>query len=185
MDEGEREAEGENGENGESEELLLREPFTPTQEDPLAPPAHPAEGVDNLPPGEVGLAVSMLDVHTGPKALAEGITIHTSDGLLVQFSIVNNTDETIEIVFPTSQKVDILFSDTAGNTIYRWSENRRFLQVLGSITLDADKSWSHELTVPIGSGAYELPEGTYIVNAMVTGTPSMSFTVSGVEIKKG
>lgn len=170
-------------EPGEDEEAVTDDDFEPTQETPLAPPAQPASGVEDVPEGTVGLAVSMTGTLTGPVALEQDISVTVTDEIHVQITIVNNTDETREFVFATSQKLDIIFNDDEGNIAYQWSALKRFSQVLNALTLEGRETWSHELTVPVGTDAGQLPEGTYNVVVALTGTPPVSFMASGVEIK--
>ena len=140
--------------------------------------------MDDIPEGTVGLAVSMTGTLIGPLALEQDISVTVTDEIHVQITMANNTDETREFVFATSQKLDIIFNDDEGNIAYQWSAGRRFSQVLSALTLEGRDTWSHELTVPVGTGSDQLPEGTYNVTVALTGSPPVSFMASGVEIKQ-
>ncbi|HDS30464.1 MAG TPA: hypothetical protein ENN67_05400 [Firmicutes bacterium] len=172
-----------NGDGIDSREPPPDDRFQPTQEQPLAPPAREAAGVESIPQGELGMAVSMLDYARGLLAVGKDVSVFVGTEIKVQVTVVNNTDEAREFVFPTSQKLDIHFSDPQGNAVYQWSAGKRFATVVNSLTLEAGDRWSHELTVPVGSGSEKLAPGTYIVNVMLTGTPPISFMASNVEIK--
>jgi hypothetical protein len=157
--------------------------FVPSQEQPLAPPAHEAAGVEEIAPGEVGMAVSMLDITGGYVPVTNDASITAVNEIKVQISIVNKTEETREFVFPTGQKLDIAFSDISGNVVYQWSAGKRFATVVNSLALEAGDTWSHELTVLLGTGDEKLAPGKYMVTVMLTGTPPMSYLASNVEIK--
>jgi hypothetical protein len=135
---------GNNGNSGESEDEEAVEDddntsgggpvtgFQPTDEEPLAPPAEDALGVDDAQDGELSLKVSLSG--TGdPIRLQDDITVPVDDRLEVQCSIVNMTGEPVEFSFITGQKLDILVSDSQGVPVYQWSENRRFAQILSTI----------------------------------------------------
>jgi hypothetical protein len=172
-----RESSGE----GESEEEPEPEKFVPTQEQPLAPPAEPAAGSETAPADELVLAASLSGVED-PVALADGITVRVLNALNVQCTIVNNTQEPQEIGFATSQKLDVIFSDADGIEVLKWSDGRRFAQMFNVQTLAAGESWSHELTVTIGDGEYQLQPGVYNVTVLLTGEPELTSVASDVEI---
>jgi len=172
-----REASGE----GESEEGPEPERFVPTQEQPLAPPAEPAAGSESAPAGELVLAASLSGVED-PVALADGMRVRVLNALNVQCTIVNNTQESQEIGFATGQKLDVIFSDADGKEVLKWSDGRRFAQVFNVLTLAAGERWSHELTVTVGDGEYQLQPGVYKVTVVLTGEPELTAVASDVEI---
>lgn len=153
--------------------------FQPTENEPLAPPAEDAQGVDDAQDGELSLKVSLAG--TGdPIRLQDDITVPVDEKLDVQCSIVNMTGETVEFSFITGQKLDILVSDSTGVPVYQWSENRRFAQVLSTILLEPGEIWSHELTIPIGDDG--LAPGVYSFHVKVTGLPELYAIANKIEI---
>lgn len=153
--------------------------FQPTEDQPLAPPAEDALGVDDALDGELSLKVSLSG--TGDLIrLQDDVTVPVDDKLDVQCSIVNMTGEPVEFSFITGQKLDILVSDPTGATVYQWSDNRRFAQILSTILLDPGEIWSHELTIPIGDDS--LAPGVYSFEVKVTGLPELNEIADNVEI---
>ncbi len=185
---------GDAGSNGESEEAEEDDDngdntsgggpvtgFQPTEDQPLAPPAEDALGVDDAQDGELTFKVSLAG--TGdPIRLQDDITVPVDEKLDVQCSIVNMTGETVEFSFITGQKLDILVSDATGATVYRWSANRRFAQILSTILLEPGEIWSHELTIPIGDDG--LAPGVYSFHVKVTGLPELYAIANKVEITR-
>ena len=167
-----------------NEEIGHAEKFVPTQEKPLAPPAQPAKGAENMPPGELGVAAS-IEGARGKIPMRDGAVVQVSNEIWVQCTIANKTQDTVEIVFANSQKLDIIFLDSGGNEVYRWSKNRRFAQVLDTLTLEPGKTWNHELTIPIGSESEFLKPGTYEMVVVVTGNPRLEARAKDVRITKG
>ncbi len=155
--------------------------FQPTENEPLAPPAEDALGVDDAQDGELSLKVSLSG--TGDQTgLQDDITVPVDDRLDVQCSIVNMTGEPVEFSFITGQKLDILVSDSRGVPVYQWSENRRFAQILSTILLEHGEIWSHELTIPIGDDG--LAPGVYLFQVKVTGLPELNAIADKVEITR-
>jgi len=146
--------------------------FEPTQEEPLAPPAQEAVGVSEVEPGNLSLVMSANGV-SDPVPLEDDTTIQVDDALDIQVSIVNTLEDTVTINFMTSQKLDVSLIDENGDSVYRWSQGRRFAQIVNSLELTSGEVWSHEVTVPIGEGPGMVPPGIYSVTVMITGQPSL------------
>ncbi len=159
------------------------EEFVPTVEEPLAPPADQAVGVEDVEPGQLALICS-LDGIGDPVTLEDGISVGAIDSLLLQVSIVNTMDDVQTIMFATSQKLDLFISDQDDNAIFKWSEGVRFANVLNSIELNPGDVWAHELTIPIGLESGKVPPGTYNMAVLVTGEPALALNVSDIEITR-
>ncbi len=181
-EEREAEAEDNGGEQGEPEEEE-EEKFTPTQEEPLAPPADAAVGTPDVPPGDLALVVS-LKGRGDPVPLDEGAVVEVANSLDVQCTVVNNTLDTVEITFANAQKLDVMVTDSEGNLVYRWSDGRRFAQVVNTLELTSGEYWAHEITIPIGEGDRMLPEGNYVFTVLLTGDPMLTATASDVLIRR-
>ena len=54
----------------------------------------------------------------------------TSDGLKMEIVIANNTDKAVTITHSSQQMFDFAIFDNKGNSIYRWSANRMFVQMV-------------------------------------------------------
>ena len=169
------------GEDEKAREGAAEEKFVPTQERPLAPPTEPAAGAESLPAGKLGFAVSLSGLEPS-QPLADGVEVPVADKLLIRCTVANKTEETISISFITAQKLDVVFEDIEGNTVYKWSRDKRFAQVVDTLELDAGRLWSHELSVDIGEGEFKLSPGTYTVRVMVTGVPSLEVEAADVVI---
>ncbi|MCX6646889.1 MAG: BsuPI-related putative proteinase inhibitor [bacterium] len=153
--------------------------YQPTQDEPFAPGAPDASGVENVPPGQLALVASLSG--TGDMVpLIDSAEVTAGDSVLVQCSIVNNTDAVVEFSYITSQKFDIFVTDRNGEQVYKWSQNTRFAQVLGDQFVEAGDVWSHELTIPIGENG--ISPGTYGIEVVLTGLPELRVSASNVII---
>lgn len=56
----------------------------------------------------------------------------------VILEVTNRTRETIRLTFSTSQRFDLTLQDSSGQVIWRWSEGRFFLQMIGEELLTPD-----------------------------------------------
>ena len=150
-----------------------------TEKQALLPPAEPAEGAGNAPAGELSLVISVSGLDD-PIELKDGMTVRVDKSLYLQCTIVNSTQENISFTFATSQKLEATFADAQGNVVFRWSQDRRFAQVVSSIELSPNQQWSHEITIPIGEKG--LAPGTYSVTVELAGIPPLETSVSSVTI---
>lgn len=177
-----RDAEAVDDEANEVDDETSHAPVTgyqPTEEEPFAPPADDAAGVENAPDNELSFIVSLKG--TGDQVpLEDGASVAAEDSLYVQCSVVNSTEETVEFSFITGQKLDIFITGPGGTLAYQWSQDRRFAQVHSMFFLESGDIWSHELTVPMGAGGIE--PGTYNFKIVLTGLPELEVNVSDVVI---
>lgn len=58
---------------------------------------------------------------------------------VVQLAVVNKTGRMLKLDFPTSQRIEILLRDSAGNVVERWSEDQAFSQVAGVVTINPNE----------------------------------------------
>ena len=158
--------------------------YVPVPAQPLAPPAQPAAGVENVKQGSVQLVVSLKGSGDNAVPLVDGAEVGVQDKIEVQLSVVNLTAETFEATFPTSQRFDIIVKNMAGREVYKWSEGLRFAQVVNTFQVEAGNTWSHEMTVEIGTGEHQLRPGTYNFSVIMIDMPSMSVNAADVVIYK-
>jgi hypothetical protein len=157
--------------------------YTPTRNKPLAPPAQAAAGSNDVAEGEVRLVASAAGSDGQEVPLTTGATIRVADTMRVQVTLVNRSSETVEVVFATSQKLDIVLTDQQGREAYRWSSGMRFAQVVNSLIVEPGNSWIHELTLGNGPEGRTLEPGVYTIKVVITGTPEYSFTAEDIHIE--
>lgn len=68
----------------------------------------------------------------------------------------------VQLVFPTTQRYDLVLRDASGRQVYKWSEDRMFLTVESSLTVAVEYRVTVEAQIP------SLPEGRYSVEAWLT-----------------
>ncbi|MFQ5895136.1 MAG: BsuPI-related putative proteinase inhibitor [Nitrospinota bacterium] len=67
----------------------------------------------------------------------------------VTLEVTNRTREAVRLTFPTSQRFDLTLEDAAGQEVWRWSQGRFFLQVIGEQVLKPDPgALRYNATVP-------------------------------------
>jgi hypothetical protein len=124
---------------------------------------------------EHGQIVSVLILE---KSAAEGT-------LQVSFTVRNRSDEPLTLVFNSGQQYDFWLLDGAGQTLWRWSDDRAFTMAIVERTLGSEP-WVYEETVPLRTKAGDpLPDGDYLVRARLTADRKVenqvAFTVRGGE----
>jgi hypothetical protein len=58
--------------------------------------------------------------------------------------VTNATEEPLDFTFPTSQRYDFVVEDGSGTEVWRWSEDRAFLQVITEARLEPGETWTME-----------------------------------------
>ncbi|MEA4894507.1 MAG: BsuPI-related putative proteinase inhibitor [Oscillospiraceae bacterium] len=79
------------------------------------------------------LSTIMADVTVRSTATEE------NGGLRLTLTLINNSDKTVKITHSSQQLFDFKVFDGSGNTLYCWSANRMFAQVVTTTTIEAGK----------------------------------------------
>lgn len=97
------------------------------------------------------------------------------DDVVLTLTARNVTDATVTLEFSSSQRYDFQVEDSSGTTVWSWSDDRGFAQVLGEETVapGEELTWTETVT---------LQPGDYTAVGMVTTrsgdlTDRASFTV--------
>ncbi len=121
-----------------------------------APP--PAQDTDTDVPGatpgaeapdegmELLLAVDQMDYAPGSE-------------MQIFLQLSNRSDQARTLSFLTGQRYDLLILDAAGAEVWRWSDDRSFIQALAEETLEAGQegpAWEETLSAPDTPGEYRL-----------------------------
>jgi hypothetical protein len=91
----------------------------------------------------------------------------------IQFTVYNNTSAKMTLEFPSSQFFDYEVVDQAGNKVYRYSDNKAFLQAIQKITLTSGQTkvwrdnWDYKSSngKRVSAGSYTI-KGTLMVKEM-------------------
>lgn len=77
-----------------------------------------------------------LEEKLNSSVIVKASAVETSDGLDMSITISNKTDKTISIDHSSQQLFDFAIFDKQGNSLYRWSANRMFLQMVGTSKIE-------------------------------------------------
>jgi hypothetical protein len=83
----------------------------------------------------------------GPALTSTLAVADNSNGVTLDFRVVNSGSKRLEVNFPNGQTHDVVVVDSLGNEVWRWSKGRMFTQSLQnkvlhqSDTLDYDALW--------------------------------------------
>jgi hypothetical protein len=82
------------------------------------------------------------------------------------FKVINNTPGEMVLEFPSSQFFDYEVSDQSGNKVYRYSENKAFLQAIQKVRVKSggNKVWRDKWKYTSSEGK-RIPAGTYTIKA--------------------
>jgi hypothetical protein len=91
------------------------------------------------------------------------------------YVIRNNTKKMTRIEYPTSQRVDIVTTDSKGAVVDRWSDDRSFQPEDGIVVINPKERIEYQETIP----TREMKAGeTYKIEAFTTGTEKFPATKS-------
>jgi hypothetical protein len=95
----------------------------------------------------------------------------------VGLTVANEGSQAMELMFPSSQRFDVLIFDANDRLVRQWSANKRFTQAVEyvSIAPGASRFFGTDITLTTDTGA-TLDVGTYIMRIELTGyvTPDAS-----------
>jgi hypothetical protein len=77
----------------------------------------------------------------------------------VALEVSNNSHEAIHLTFPTSQRFDLSLEDETGKEVWRWSQGRLFLQMMGEEVLKPGAGglrYRETFSAPAIAGRYKL-----------------------------
>lgn len=89
----------------------------------------------------------------------------------VTFIIRNNTRKIMRFDYPTTQRIEILTKDSAGNVIERWSDDRAFDEREGVLFINPGERVEYAETVPTRDMK---PGETYIIEGEVPDNPDLT-----------
>jgi hypothetical protein len=88
-----------------------------------------------------------------------------SGDVTLTFTVKNSSADPVKVVYPSSQRYDFSVADSAtGQTVWTWSANKSFAQVLGEETIPGGGSltFTEKWTPP--------KKGLYLAHAVLTST---------------
>ncbi|NLC43589.1 MAG: LysM peptidoglycan-binding domain-containing protein [Clostridiales bacterium] len=104
------------------------------------------QGSQNAPPYHIKMLLSgLLVILSLDKSSYE-------PGELLNLSLmkINLSNETIQLSYNTSQRYDFKLSSSSGRTLWRWSDDKSFTQVLGKVSLSPGQviRYTEQTTLP-------------------------------------
>jgi hypothetical protein len=112
--------------------------------------------VDRLPEG-FGVTVSV-----GRPEYVTRLEPFEPPKIEMELRVFNESNQAASIEFASGQQFDFLIQDSSGRVVWRWSEGKFFIQILGQLTLAPGESrtftashrFADELNGPMDEGLY-------------------------------
>jgi hypothetical protein len=104
--------------------------------------------------------------------------------LAARLTLRNTRLDPISLTFPSSQRFDLVIRDERGNEVYRWSDGKVFMEVVGTEEIGSGER-NYAVTVPLAArGGAPLPAGRYTTEAWLTNVSPPRFEAkAGFEIR--
>jgi len=93
--------------------------------------------------------------------------------LKVSFVVKNIGKRTYTLSFPTSQRFELLLKNPAGQTVYRWSLDKRFLDEVGILMVNPTDQVGYTEMIPLDHLYAPLIAGTYTVDFHLANYPEI------------
>jgi hypothetical protein len=113
------------------------------------------------PPSGFGVMVSVNQSEYWTDFMPPGVRPPT---IRMSLTVFNNSNTAVRFAFPSSQRFDFSIYDSNGTPVWRWSDGRAFLSVVGYLTLQPGQSvtfpYEHKFAnqdgSPLAQGLYTL-----------------------------
>ena len=91
----------------------------------------------------------------------------------MELRVFNNSDQVVSLEFTSGQQFDFLIRDSNGRLIWRWSEGKFFIQILGMLTLAPGESQTFSASHRFADNQNgPMPEGLYTVTGRLASPSS-------------
>ncbi|MEM9446476.1 MAG: BsuPI-related putative proteinase inhibitor [Verrucomicrobiota bacterium] len=99
--------------------------------------------------------------------------------LELQFIIQNESERQYTLSFPDAQRYDIAITEEGtNNAIFVWSDDKAFMQVVGSVFVNPKEKFAYTINVPVRKLAGNLQTGNYTITAILSNYPEIKATTS-------
>ncbi|QSR87885.1 proteinase inhibitor [Methylacidiphilum caldifontis] len=102
----------------------------------------------------------------------------TTPSLRIVLTILNNGRRTYTFTFPDSQRFDFRIRNAQNEIIYVWSEDKEFLPMVGTTTLNPNDSLTYSEVVALEDFDQPLTPGTYWIDSILANYPEISTTTT-------
>ena len=109
---------------------------------------------------------------------------NVGEAVKVDFSLQNNADAPATFDFNSGQTYDVFVRNVAGETVWNWAANKRFIMATRQVTVKANEK--QDFSVEWDGSAlpgYETKPGKYTIEAVYTSNPAVSAAPVEIEIR--
>ena len=118
---------------------------------------------------------AMAELTFGVSLTTDKAIYAVGESIVMELIVFNRTAESLTFDFRDAQHYDFIIEDTEGNSVWRWAEGRRFVQVLGEETLGPGR----EEVVYTGTYAGPLQPGDYeVIGALISANRPLSASLT-------
>lgn len=78
----------------------------------------------------------------------EPLKLATTRQLVVTLTLSNDSNKSVQLEFPSSQRIEVILRDDIGKEIERWSEDQAFTQEISYVTINPRERVTYTAKVP-------------------------------------
>lgn len=116
-------------------------------------------------------ALAMSELTADPANFA----LNERREITITFGVRNNTNKIMELDFPSSQRLEILVKNRAGEVIERWSDDQYFDERPEVVMVNPDERIEYSEMIPTRE---MIPGETYVIEASLHNNPEFTKSVT-------
>ena len=139
-----------------------------------------AEGLkpETKPPvGPVQVTVTCDKLHYSHGEPGVNYIMAPTGRLKATLTATNSSNQAQTLAFRSGQKFDFIIRNADGKEVKRWSTSKMFTQALAEESLAAGRGMSFSENLSLGEAGKPLPEGGYVLEAILVCQPPLSARV--------
>lgn len=116
-----------------------------------------------------------IEVTPNPLSLKEAADAPSGrPSIKVTITVRNKGKKTYTLSFPNSQRYDISVKTATGQIVYTWSDDKAFVDQIGTILINSGDIISYSETLALGEFSAPPAPGAYTVEAAMSNYPELS-----------
>lgn len=125
-------------------------------------------------------AIDFNDFENKVEVTPSPLSLKTSEesplghaSIKVTLTVRNKGKRTYTLSFPNSKRYDITVKNASGQVVYTWSDDKLFVDVVGTIMIDPGDPIQYSEIIPLSEFSAPATPGTYSVDVVMSNYPEL------------